>query len=386
MIRLDYLLLGYRAYTVENEDVFRVADIFLKKGISVRFYENRFYARGKKSEEIERALSSDVKYSRSEILGFYGFLYKNRKRYGVMFALVCTLILLFLSSDRVWDVRIEGCEEDKKEMIENELSDCGFYVGSRWSKTDLGRIEVDVLSKSDSISWLNINRRGTVAYVKVVEKEVHVDPPKKEGYSNVVATCDAVIEEITVMRGIPMVKAGDSVKKGDLLISGVIPGELGGGYCYAEGIVIGRVSDSVKVSVSNVREVKKEEKRKLSTLSVKIFGFSINIFKSYRNLDCECDTINNKSKLRFFGTELPITVQRKYYAPYKICGQKLSYDEMTAVASEKMYNQLNERLSDATLIRIGTEGEFLDSDYVMISDFVCLEKIGADLPFEVKGP
>ena len=44
-----------------------------------------------------------------------------------------------------------------------------------------------------------------------------------------------------------MVKVGDVVKKGDLLISGVLPLELGGGFCTAQGEVKGRVADRVEV-------------------------------------------------------------------------------------------------------------------------------------------
>ena len=60
----------------------------------------------------------------------------------------------------------------------------------------------------------------------------------------------------------------------------------------------------------------------------------------------------------------------------------LSSDEMVAEASLKMNESLNHRLLNSTLIRINTMGEFSDSAYNMKSNFVCLEKIGTDMPFE----
>ena len=113
----------------------------------------------------------------------------------------------------MWDIRIEGCDESYSDEIRKELTACGFSVGSSWSETDLGELEIEFLSKSQNVSWLNINRRGTVAYVTVLEKQVH-EEEKKEGYSNIIAECDAIIEEITVIHGVASVKVGDSVKKG----------------------------------------------------------------------------------------------------------------------------------------------------------------------------
>ena len=217
----------------------------------------------------------------------------------------------------------------------------------------------------------------------MIEKITHDAPEKKEGFSNVVASSDAVIEEITVIHGTAMVKAGDSVKKGDFLISGVIPTELGGGFCYAEGIVIGRISDSVEVAVSNVKEVKEEKEPKIFSFSVKIFGFSIKIFKINKKISSECDIIDKKDRVTAFKKDLPITVYKSYAVPYEIKSIRLAPDEVTAEATRKMSDLLNERLSGATLVRISTDGRFADSVYSMVSNFVCLENIATDLPFNV---
>ena len=85
-----------------------------------------------------------------------------------------------------------------------------------------------------------------------------------------------------------------------------------------------------------------------------------------------------------FGKQLPISVYKKYTVPYEIKNILLTAEQMTAEASLKMGDALNERLSDATLVRIRTDGAFSDSAYNMISSFVCLEEIGSDLPFEVE--
>lgn len=384
MIRPDYYLFGYVIFTVCEEDVGRAAELFLKNGINARFSKNKITVSRRKSRIIEEAMATRVKFSRSEVLGFWGFLAKNRKRYGLFFALLCTVSLFFATGDLVWDVRIEGCDADVAEIIERELSQCGFSVGSRWSRTDTSRVEIELLSTSSLVSWVNINRRGTVAYVTVSEKETETKEEEKVGYANVVAACDGVIEEITVMRGIAAVKAGDTVRAGDLLISGIIPSELGGGYCYAEGTVIARVSDSVTVTAERTRIEKIAKGATLSRGKIKIFGFSVNIFKSYRKPPAKYDIINKDKEFSLFGKELPISFFGEYVSPYVTETVYLTAEEMTTLASERLAEALSERLRGATLVRIRTEGAFSEDSYNMTATFVCTEEIGRDLPFNVK--
>ncbi len=382
MIRPDMLLFGYVKYTVKDEDVKTVAELFLKQNISVRFHKNSFFVRDSKSKETDKILGEKIEYEKSEILGFGGFLYKNKKRYGAISALILTFVLFIFSSTRVWDIRVVTSSPEIEKAVISELENAGFSIGSSWRKSDLGKLEVMLLSSSDTVSWININRRGSVAYISVIEKEHHDEPEDKMGYSNLVAASDAVIEEITVIHGEAAVKVGDSVKKGDLLISGVISGEAGGGFCYAEGIVRGRISDTVTVEIPSQRIEKYEKKSSLCDVQLNIFNFSAKIYKYYRNLPSECVIIEKRDDISIFGKRLPFSVLKKYGATYGERVVNLTADEMTGLASLEMQNTLQKKLKDATLLKIRTEAEFLTDRYVMRSNIVYTENIGADLPFD----
>lgn len=384
MMRIDYLLFGYRRFTVDIEDVAKAAEIFLKRGISVKFYGNSFCADIKKSKMIENALLGNINFQKSEVLGLYGFFLKNRNRFGIFIAVLLTVFIFVFTKDRIWDIRIEGCESGSEAKIISDLRECGFRVGSNWSEIDMSYIEVDFLSKSEEVSWININRRGTVAYVTVIDKSSYEDPEENIGYSNVVSEYDCIIEEITVKRGIAMVKSGDTVKKGDLLISGVIPKELGGGFCYAEGIVKGRISDSIEVSVPNYKEEKIYKRKKLSLVSIKILGFSVNIFKSYRNYDVKYDIIEDNRTFSLFGKDVPFVVCRKYSVGYTLEKTELTEDEMTEIALREMTDAINLKLKDSNLIRISTRGKFENSSYSMKTDMVYSCQIGRNISFNVQ--
>ena len=88
-----------------------------------------------------------------------------------------------------------------------------------------------------------------------------------------------------------MVKIGDAVTKGDLLILGMNSTQDESVPCKAEGEIIGRVNKRISVTVSRKNTEKIEKNRTLVALKIKIFNFSINIFKKYGNLPEGCDII-----------------------------------------------------------------------------------------------
>ena len=370
MVRADLLLLGYFRISIAPEDKKTVSDIFLKRGISASFGKNDdFLIAYRMRKRVESLLSGKVDYRISEPLGLYGFLARNKSRVGVFIALLFVSALYFLSSRIVWDVRVQGEWEGEEKEILEELSQAGLSVGRLWSGIDTAEIEMKTLDISEKIGWLNINRRGTVAYVVVSKKELHVPEAKPEGYANIVAARDCVIEEIIVKSGYATVKKGESVRKGEVLISGVIPTELGGGFCYAEGEVIGSYPEKIDITVAPEKEEKRYGERELCDRAVNFFGFNINIFKNARQSEALCDIIKEKEQLTLVK-RLPITVEKTYSLPYEYESVSLTEEEMTALASEKLSEELTEFLKDKEAKRLITSGEFFEGGYRMVCNAV----------------
>ena len=301
-----------------------------------------------------------------------------------MLALAAVFALFLFLNSLVWDVRVEGCESGRESEILAELDSAGLSVGKSWRSIDKGEIEAKVLSSSDTVSWLNVNRRGTVAYVKVIDKVINDVPEQPSGFAIVVAERDCIIEQITVKRGVAMVKAGESVRKGQLLISGVIPTELGGGYCYAEGSVVGRYTDIVSVAVSADVTEREYTDTSVDTVSIKIFGFSINIFKKYRNFPDSCDIIERTKDIELMNKRLPIRFAYSELRHFNEYQRRLSRSELTERASDELHERLLDALSSAELVSISTDGEFTDGGYTMQAYAVVRAEVGVAKEFDFK--
>ena len=382
-IRPDHILFGYFFITFPEDTTLEVASRLLKHGISAKISNNTLLLPARLYKNIDSILSG-IEYTKSKMLGLYGHIFAVRKRYGAMLAILLSGILFFFLNSLVWDVRIEGCEAGREDAIISELESAGLFVGARWRQIDKGIIEARLLADSSEVSWVNINRRGTVAYVKVIDKVEHDVELHPQGYANIVATRDAIIEEITVKRGVAMVKVGESVRKGQILISGVIPTEQGGGYCYAEGIVKGRFTDVISASVPPTVTEREYTDAKIGEFSLKIFSFSINILKIYGNSVESCDIIEGTKDFNVLGVRLPISAEYSELRRYAEHERRLTSAELTELAADELHKRLLDALSSSELVSVSTDGEFTDAGYEMRAHAVVRSDIGTAREFDFK--
>lgn len=372
--------------TVDTSDLDRAVNLLLKNRISSTISnDGRLIVRERDFVSLHNALDGNINYEASETMGIYGKILKLENKIALAVSLIVVFGLCVLSQNVIWDVRIDGNENISDSEIILELKNCGLSVGDLWRTVDRSFVEAEILAAYPKIAWININRRGSVAYVDIIEKEGAFFLPKESRCTNIVASEDCIIEEITVKSGVAMVKVGDVVKKGDLLISGVIPFEMGGGFCTAQGEVKGRVADRVEVVVRRSENIKKVKQKKLSSLKLNLFDFSINIFKIYGNLDNECDIIEEKETISLLGNKnLPFSITKEYLLEYDIFEKVYSDDEITALAGKRLTSLLFSRLLNADLVKIKNLGEFTESGYRTYSDFIFCADVGISLEYQIE--
>lgn len=387
MIPLLDRLLGYYTVTVEQEHLTAAANALLSCGLSLRLLPSGKLHVPMRYLRPLRAAMGDIPYTTSPLGGVFGFVYRHRHCYGIAAALVCLLLCLFVSSRVVWDVRLEGEGLTDTAHVEGELRACGLFPGVRWAEMDFGKTETDLLSVSDTVGWVSIYRRGHVAYVTVAEKTVHEQPTPPVGYASVISAYDAVVDEVLVGKGYATVKKGDTVRAGDLLISGILPSEVGGGLCYAEGEVRGTVEQTVTVSVSGEMELLQTAKRTMTDCHVNFFGFSLNILKKYGKMPEDCAIIEENRTVRILGGyRLPICIDTRYAVMHEKRVRELTPQEMTALASEELMQKVRALLSDGELISIRTEGGFTEDGYTMRAYVTYRTVLGRTVPFSVQTP
>ena len=386
MANLDEYIFGYHKGKVDASDNCKLINSLLKLGICSEITsDGEFSLHRRDKERFTSYAKNKIRYKLSFPLGLYGLVYRGRYRYGVFLALILSVIVYVYSSGVVWDIRISGNDRLSDYNIEELLTEHGLSVGTRWRKIDKNKIENEFLRATPDIAWLSVNRRGTVAYVQVIESE-NIGVKEEVGYpfSNIVADRDGVIEEITVERGSATVKVGDVVKRGDILISGVVENEKGVTFCRAQGS-IRATNVATLTAVAKSEVVRKTPKaQRLTELRVILFKFSINIFKNYRNCENSCDIIRENRKIALFGKyRLPIYIEKAYAITYDEAKYLRSEDEMVAAAKRELDGKIYSMFKDADVVKLRTQGEFKDGMYFINSRVFYSTDIGEERAIEI---
>ena len=386
MARLDEYLFGYREGTVDRADLPKLGAILLRLGVSASLYPcGKFRVKEADKSRIARALGGRIRYEVGEPRGVLGFILRNKSRYGTFLAIILVLTLFLITRTLVWDIRIDGNEVLAETQIEDALAEVGFTVGASWRRMDKSLAESSLLASHPEIAWISLNRRGTVAYVELIESE---NVGKKEEiyplYSNVIADRDGVIEEITVSSGEAVVKVGDVVRAGDVLISGVIESSSGVILTRAVGEVRARCATDIGVEIEREATVKEPIKRRLAHARVILFNFSINIFKNYGNCRNTCDIIEEIREFALFGRyRLPITLVRCYRQDYSEVVYERTDAEMILEAKRELDGKMRDMFRDADVIKLRTDGELLDGIYRLTTGVVYVTDIGIESAIEI---
>ena len=175
----------------------------------------------------------------------------------------------------------------------------------------------------------------------------------------------------------PIVKVGDEVKAGDILISGEVQVGDTAISCRADGIVKGIVSDTVRTQTDSFSEQTYVKNNGVARVSINFFNFAINIYKRYRNLEYDCDIIEDKKEYVFpNGAKLPISVSIEYSTVEYTEREEYTKEQMITLSKVRHSESLADCLQGADLISIDTDASFIRGIYVVESNLRMVRSIG----------
>jgi len=199
--------------------------------------------------------------SRLVALAFYGLpplLMRLRKRAFLAVGGLVFIVGIVALTSFVWRVDIEGTSRlDPAEMLvfleENDLHVGRFRRGIAYRD-----IENKLMLEFSDIAWVSISLRGTRALVTVVETIDFRDEQAAitEGeFIDIVAAMDGVIVYMATSAGEPLFRPGDVVRAGEIVVAGRLmvgsaeEGNLSYRYVRANSEVWARVYHTLEIEV-----------------------------------------------------------------------------------------------------------------------------------------
>lgn len=148
-------------------------------------------------------------------------LKRLRERQMLLVGTILFFLLLYVCSSYIWFIEITGMKHIPAEQIRYLAAQQGLKPGTLKTSLAVKAIEREIALQLPEAAWVGIQFTGTRAIIEVVEKTLPQAQDKMPAH--LIAAKDGVIAEIIVLAGQPVVKSGNTVKKGDMLIKGVQP-------------------------------------------------------------------------------------------------------------------------------------------------------------------
>ena len=352
-VLLSYIL-GYVRVTVEGYYIERFINICttnkiliwnLKREKGVRLYLNVGIQDFYKMIKVAKKLKCKVKITKKRGMPF--IINKYRKRKAFLISLIIILIALYASSNYVWNIEIQVEDNLKVDNILEDINSAGLEIGMKKSKINTSEIINKIRLNRDDISWIGINLKGTNAIVKVVKSKEAPELIDEKEYCNIVAQKGGTITKIIAQNGTAIVKVGDEVQQGQVLIQGTMEGKYTGiRYVHS----LGEVEAIVKYTKSEKIYYKKEENvrtgKKETKYQIKINNFQINFYKTLSNFKIY-DTIEEEKKLRIFSNlYLPISVNKITNYEMEKNSKEYTKEEATEMGTKKLEQEIEAEISD----------------------------------------
>lgn len=152
------------------------------------------------------------------------FLFRNRKRKLWAMGVLAFFLLLFYLSCFIWEIEFQGNRRYTDDTLSHFLESYQVQCGTKKNRISCEGLEEALREKYPQITWVSVRLRGTKLLIRIKENEIPEEQAEQEEIPcDLIASADAVITSMIVRRGVPAVKVGDRVTKGQLLVSGTIP-------------------------------------------------------------------------------------------------------------------------------------------------------------------
>ena len=340
-----------------------------------------YCCRDKLEERVEKKKGEIVQ---KKISGFPVLLNRLKYRMGIVGGLVLMAAAVFVSSLFVWEIRIVGNEQLSDETVAEMLSKAGFREGALKKKLDVKDIADTVLINEDSISWIAINLDGTVAYIELKEAVPALPVPRKENV-NLVAVTNGIILRVDAHEGGTKVKKGDTVTKGQMLVSAFVDKRTGGSVLRgARGFVWAETERKFKVTVPLEYFEKKytgneDKEHVVSFMGINI-PFSLPGEIKGKRYDCR----EREEKIVMWGNiALPVTVKTKTKSEYEEYKVRRTQSRALEIAKQTAKERLD--IVSPNFALSGIEEKYIVNNGFLEYDcvFFGVENIAKELEFEL---
>lgn len=319
-------------------------------------------------------------------VGLPDFFTRFRTRYAFLAGLGLSVLGVCMLSNFVLTMDVTGNEQVPDAVILSELRRQGLSPGVYGPGLDTRQIELETLLALDELSWISVNLNGVRAQVVVREK---IQPPvllEEEEKTDIRARAGGIVQRVDTVSGQAVVKPGDTVGEGELLISATVTMEgpqysdIPPRYLHvgAAGRVYARTWRTLSASIPLTAAVKEYTGQENSRWSLTFFDRRMNFYAKSSISWPRYDKISKTESLRIpGGGVLPFALTRERYVRWEPVTVQVDAQAAQQLLEQRLEHILQEQLgTDGSVVTIDWSARIHNDVLTVTAVAECEEQIG----------
>ena len=306
---------------------------------------------------------------------------KYRRRKAFFVGAVLFFVLLYILTSFIWSVEITGNEKLQTSELEASLAQNGIGTGVLKYSIDTDRAVSNMMIGIEELSWISIVVRGTKVKVDVRERIEMPTIVPRHIPCDIVAVKDGIIKRIVATEGFEAAGEGDTVQRGQVLISGSIPlkdEKKEHRLVHAMGTVTARTwyEEEAPVILSQTQRIRTG--KVINDHSLILFSWELDILQR-KNKFADYTVIESRKKLSLGENMVfPIEWVSVKYIEEKLIEATINEEDAKGAAVQAAMEKLSEKIPDTAEIISKNVNYVSDDKKGLIAKVTieCIEDIG----------
>lgn len=339
-------------------------------------------------EELAQRVGCEIEIEDSR--GLPAFLRRFRKRYAFLVGLALSVAAVCILSRFILTIQVTGNEQVSSATILSQLRQQGVRPGVYGPSLDRKSIAQRVLLEMPDLSWMSINLYGTRLEVVVREAVKAPELDREEGYYDVVSQADGIILQVEPLAGEALVAEGDTVAKGEVVISGLVSmpppqySDLPTRYyqTHARGRVEARTWRTLTASIPLTAQVKAYTGEEKSRFTLTVLGYPVEFYQNAGISWPWYDKISTVYQAGLpGGLTLPLSWTVERYRAYEPVQTEVDRTAAQTLLEERLLAQLKEQIGEeGRVVSTYYTARAADSWLEVTLTAECREEIGREVP------
>ncbi len=378
MVGLYRFVTGYVRVSASGDNPERVLNFCAKNSLSVWSIERKIncidLSMGMsdylKMRTYRKKIGMDIKFKLTEKHGLPMLKKMMVKRMGVCAGIVVFLVINILMSQFIWQIDVSGNSKLKESDIILACEEFGITTGIHREGIDTYDAAQKLALAFENIAWVSFNIEGSKLTVNISEA---TDSDEAEAIPrNIIASYDGVVKRMEVTAGTKNVVVNQAVRKGDLLVSGVVDNGDKTHFVCADGLVSAQTRRSFIETIDKTF-TSKNNKGDFETRRVfEFFGIKIPLY--LQGVDNKADTFFTRNRVIMFGGELPIAVSTRAFILTENSDVEISSEQAVNIALNNIAKKIRALPIDR-VFNYDVSVKESESSFVVTIETICDENI-----------